>query len=356
MNIHNTETTDLVLNLPVLPAPGEVAAGINKAFAEIYDKIKAEIAELSDDVSTEKNRAAIRSVAHKIARTKTGLDAAAKALVDEPNKIIAAVNRERMEMREYLDALKEQVRRPVTKWEEQEEIRQERVEDTLRLIRNLPVLPMDCSEATARLRLQDLLANEPDPKIFLDGYDNAMALFRIGVSSLEDAILRIRKADEERAELERLRAAEAERERKEAEAKAEAERAQRELDELERRAAREAAIAEEARLAAEREAAAKIAEAERKVREAEEAARKAADAAREQERARQEKIEADKRLADEIEARAAERRAANQKHRIAVRAAAVTALCKHSSIDEATAKTIIAAIETGAIPAVTITF
>lgn len=124
-----TETTTAENNALVslnlnLPAPTVVAEQVNKAFHTIYGKIEEEIAAFVPDVTTEKGRQAIASLAYKIARTKTGLDEAAKNVTADQKQIIDAVNAERSKMREDLDRLKSTVRAPLDRWEaEQQEIK-----------------------------------------------------------------------------------------------------------------------------------------------------------------------------------------------------------------------------------------
>ncbi|MFY0862602.1 hypothetical protein ACA369_25480, partial [Enterobacter kobei] len=81
---------------------------------------------LVPDVSTRKGRDAIASMAHKVARSKTYIDNAGKDLVAELKALPKQIDESRRIVRERLDALKDEVRRPLTEWEaEQERIKAE---------------------------------------------------------------------------------------------------------------------------------------------------------------------------------------------------------------------------------------
>ena len=88
--------------------------------------IESEARSLVPDVTTKKGRDAIASMAHKVARSKTYIDNAGKDLVAELKALPRQIDESRRLVRERLDALKDEVRRPLTEWEaEQERIKQE---------------------------------------------------------------------------------------------------------------------------------------------------------------------------------------------------------------------------------------
>ncbi|MGQ4865984.1 hypothetical protein ACOQOO_26480, partial [Enterobacter kobei] len=65
-------------------------------------------------------------MAHKVARSKTYIDNAGKDLVAELKALPKQIDESRRIVRERLDALKDEVRRPLTEWEaEQERIKAE---------------------------------------------------------------------------------------------------------------------------------------------------------------------------------------------------------------------------------------
>lgn len=84
------------------------------------------------DVSTKAGREAISSLAYKVARSKTFLDEKlGKPLVADWKAKAAAVDKLRKLARDRLDALKAEVRQPLTDYEQREADRQARIRDLL---------------------------------------------------------------------------------------------------------------------------------------------------------------------------------------------------------------------------------
>lgn len=262
-------------------------------FARVYDELKREAAAIQIDLATEKGRKAIGSMAHKIARTKTAIDDAGKALNEEARKQINAVDAKRREVRDKLDALKEEVRAPLTAWEDAEKARAATFDATLACIRQAAAVAFDDTSDAVADRLAEVSEYALAPEYGPDRCKAVADAVAQTQAALTAAIERLRREEADRAELERLRAEAAERE------------------------AKERAAAEAARIAAEEEAAAK-AEAERQAR-AEEQRRADLARAAEEARAKAERdaaeahrreIEALKTEQARIEREAAEREAA----------------------------------------------
>ena len=98
----------------------------------IIEAIEKEARSLVPDVSTRKGRDAIASMAHKVARSKTYIDNAGKDLVAELKALPKQIDESRRIVRERLDALKDEVRKPLTEWEaEQERIKAEEAMNAL---------------------------------------------------------------------------------------------------------------------------------------------------------------------------------------------------------------------------------
>src|SRR5690606_23826871 len=92
-------------------------------FNQFYEAIKAETDKLVPDLTTEKGRKEIASMAFKVAKTKTAIDAAGKLLNEEARAKINIVDAARRDIREKLGELKDEVRRAVAVWEGKEEER-----------------------------------------------------------------------------------------------------------------------------------------------------------------------------------------------------------------------------------------
>ena len=93
----------------------------------ILQAIADEVRKFKADPYTEKGRKEIASMAFKVARTKTYLDGLGKDLVADMKELPKKVDASRKVVRDFLDALKDEVRQPLDQWEaEQERIAAER--------------------------------------------------------------------------------------------------------------------------------------------------------------------------------------------------------------------------------------
>ncbi|NLG06046.1 MAG: hypothetical protein GX567_19795 [Clostridia bacterium] len=354
----------------------------------LIEHVRAAVKAEDRDATTPAGRDRIKSLAYKVTRTKTTIDAAGKQLVADEKKRLAAIDAERRRVWNELENLADEIRQPVTEYENREKTRVEAHKAAVEAIGNLDFFASQPTTDEIAARLAEAEAVGVDHEEFTALATKAKDVV---VGSLRAKLEASRKADAERAELERLRREAAEREQREREeraaAKAREEAEQKAREERERqahesaerearikaeaeareRAAKEAAEraerekreaeeaakrAEEARVAAEKKAEQERAEAERRAaqakREAEEAARERAKEAVEQERRR---LEAEQRAKEE-EAR---KREANRQHRAKVNNVAAAALVL-AGLSEDAAKAAIAAIAKGAVPHVTIAY
>lgn len=312
----------------------------NDQLDPLIELIEKEARSLVPDVTTKKGRDAIASMAHKVARSKTYIDNAGKDLVAELKALPKQIDESRRVARERLDALKDEVRRPLTEWEaEQERIKAEEAMNA-----------MHAEALEMNIKFDQELAAKFEA-------DHEMAL-------LMDKDIDRERADKA-AEAERQRIAREEEIKRQAEEKAKreaAEKAQREIDAAAARE-REAILAKER---AERERIESQQRAEREQREAAERAEREKQAAVEAERRKaQEEADRIRREAEQREqARLAEekrkaeeeaRRAADVEHRRGINTAAVQALI-NQGIPHEWAKACIIAVALGKVPATTIKY
>lgn len=319
----------------------------------IISKLEAEVRSITTDISTDSGRKSIASLAYKVARSKTALDDMGKELVSDLKAKAGKIDAERRVIRERLDALKDEVRKPLTDWENAEKDRVAAHEAALLAIVESPEYGRTetASELSARL---NYLRNYPSRE-WQEFSERAAATLKGEIARTVDLLATAERLEAERAELERLRAEQAAREKQEREeriAREAAERARAEAEAKAKREADEAATKAEAeRRRVEKEKADAIARAERA-----EAERKAAA-----ERAEREKVAAveaeRKRAADAAakEAAQAAAREADTKHRASVNRAAVAALVAGGLSDEA-AKLAITLIAKREVPAVSISY
>ena len=327
--------------------------GLSEAIGSVRDMV----GDFEHDMSTKAGRDKTRSLARKVSSLKVTLDEMGKDLVSEWKSKSKAVDANRKKMREELDALKIEARKPLTEFEAVEQARKDDHLSSISLIESLGVQQDNDGNV---FNLDSLKKNiESLNNIIVDSgfqeYElSATKQKAKSLERLEFYIASEEKRIEEAAEFERLRAAEEARAQKERDeqlqkeaadkAKLEAEAVAKEAsDKVERErdnAIREKAEAEEAARQAERD---KIAAEENAKLEAKVAA----------ERARQEEI---KRQEDEAKAvkAAQEKKEANKKHVGKIRGEAKKALMKF--VDEEIAKEIVLAIHAGEIKNVSINY
>jgi hypothetical protein len=340
---------------------------------QLYEHIQREIDAFEPDVSTAKGRDAIKSLAFKVTRTKTAIDAAGKELNEDARAKINAVDAARREAREKLDAMAKAVRKPLTDWEEAEDKRVEFCRSVIASFKAGSVVMMDDTAASVRERGRLAFEVIVSVDTFGDLYEEALAAKDTAVVTLKAALARLTQEEADRAELEKLRQEAAEREAREQAQREAQEAAERELAaekaEEERRAAAEKAEAErierakaEAADTARREAE----ETARREREEAEAAKQTeidaanerarlAEASARAERDAAERAERERMEAAEAAATEQRRRDEDKAHRGRVMAAAKTAIMTCGA-DEETAKKIVLAIRAGEVPAVTLRF
>lgn len=316
-----SEITDLV----VIEKQNAMAVFTTKEQLDpIIEAIEKEARSLVPDVSTRKGRDAIASMAHKVARSKTYIDNAGKDLVAELKALPKQIDESRRIVRERLDALKDEVRRPLTEWEaEQERIRVE--------------------EAWNAMHEEALVMNKM--------FDDQLAA-QIEADH-EMALLMNDQFDRDREEQRRL-AEQAQREHEERLKQEAADKAKREAEERHK-----AELDAAARREADEKARADAAERKRK-EDADRAEREKQDAIAEEKRKAQEEADRIKREAEAKEnARLAEeqrkadeqaKREADVKHRKAVGTNIVNALTSHTSITREQAIEVLTALKDDLLP------
>src|SRR5262249_26606591 len=100
----------------------------------LLDKIEKDARSLVMDISTEQGRKDCASAAYKIARSKTFLDDMGKNLVAEWKAKASKVDAERKKIRDRLDTLKDEIRKPLTDFENSETARIEEHEKQIATI------------------------------------------------------------------------------------------------------------------------------------------------------------------------------------------------------------------------------
>lgn len=291
--------------------------------AELLADIRQKATSLVPDITTAKGRKEIASVAYAVAKTKTYLEGFGKELAGKYKEIPKRIDANRKQIRDTLDALNDEVRAPLTQYEEAEAARVAALQSRLA---RLNELGSSTSIEIAASDLQAMLREVVDESVLDDSWQEllpqATVARELAAKRLGEALAARQKYEAEQAELEQLRQKQAEQDRIDRErliAQQAAEQARREEEDrqrLEREAAqhRELEAQRQAQAAREREEQARRdAEAAELARQQAEAnasrqAEEAAARAAEQERQRIEQEQARKQQEDE-------RRAADMEHR-----------------------------------------
>lgn len=326
-----TETMDL---MPVAnPDPSKifVAGGVDSLLAEIDQRARSVVV----DPTTAKGRKECSSLAYKVSQTKTFLDDLGKDHVAGLKAQAKEVDAERKKARDFLDALRDDIRQPVTDYENREKERvaaiKRRIDEFNPVWTSGPhgVVPItDIEAAITSLKAIDI------DESFAEFQDEAATKRDAALFSLYE-FLNSRR-EEEAQEAERKKAEEAARkEREEQIAKEAADNARREAE------AKAQADKYRAELARQQEERRRL-DAEKRAAEAEEHARIAAEEAvrREREAAEQ------KRRQQEHEEQARKR---DKEHRALVHNAIMSDLMTHAALDQETAKNVVIAIAKGNI-------
>lgn len=342
--------TDLVAVETLKAAEVFAPGGVEKLLAKVMADVRAH----KLDASTDEGRAEIKSLAYKVARSKTALDDLGKDFVAEMKRAAATVDADRRTIRDRLDALRDEVRKPVDDWEAVEESR------IAKLVAGLEELKAAGEFTTTEPTVADIdcrlalvaIARAGEWQEFAERAGQLVEKVSATLAATRESAVR---REAERAELERLRKAEADR--------LEAERVQRlaqEQRERDDRIAAEAAAAEKRKAEeAIARAAEETAQAEARARQMEADAKAAAEkaerdrvaAAEQAQRNQDAAVEAERKRVADVQAAEATATAAREKdrsHKAKINRAAMNDLVKCNLLEEQ-ARAVVMAIARGEI-------
>lgn len=266
-----------------------------QGIAELLADIRQKATSLVPDTSTAKGRKEIASIAHAVARTKTYLDGLGKEQTDKFKEIPKRIDANRKQIRDTLDTLKDEVRAPLTQFEEAETARVAALQSRLARLNELGTsASIEIAAADLQTMLQEVEQTALDDS-WQELQPQATVAKELAAKRIGEALAARQKYEAEQAELELLRQKQAEQERIDRERL------------IAEQAAEQARLKEEERQRQEREAAQhREQEAQRQAqaaREREEQARRDAEAAK---LARQQAEANAARQAEEAATRAAE--------------------------------------------------
>ena len=291
---------------------------------DILAKIATETKSILTDVSTEKGRKEIASIAYKVAKAKTLIDDTGKKLGEEAKAPVDKINADRKKARDFLDNLKEEIRKPLTDFENAEKERIANHEANIKKIEQLAFfdgLPTS-TEVTDRLNFLAIL----DTSGYQEFTARAVLAKESSIAKLNANLITATQRETEAEELAKLRDEKLAREQKDRDdliAKEAAEKERKNAEEIIKKIEDEKAIAEQK-------------------------AKEAIDAAIEAERSR---------IAAQQQAEAAEltKRESDKKHKAKIHNEILAVLAEMGLTDDL-AKSVISAIALGQVPHVKIAY
>jgi colicin import membrane protein len=231
-----------ILNQNSIVTAFATKGGINELFERVAQEVRKEV----PDVTTQKGRDAIGSLAAKVSKSKKIIEEAGKALVAEQKAQIKLIDDDRIAVVKMFDTLRDEVLAPRDAWKKAED---DRVSDLQKRVDEIS-LPCEFeSSHFIKSNIEYIKSIEIDDS-FMEFKDKAKLAKFEKLESLGALLIQAEKQEAEQAELEKQRIAEQE-------------RLQREHEE---RIAQQAA--EQARIDAEQKAKAEIEKAEREKKEA----------------------------------------------------------------------------------------
>lgn len=165
------------------------------------------------DISTPKGRAEIKSFSYKISQTKAPVDKAGLNLTEEARDRIDKINAERKRVREKLQAFQDDVRQPLTDYENKEkeriEVRRNRINEMGQFV---PASWDHSSTFDIKKKLDELIIFDWQEFEF-----KAKNIYKTQIDSCDKRIEELEEIEKQEVELEKLRKEKEEREKKDRE-------------------------------------------------------------------------------------------------------------------------------------------
>lgn len=328
-------------SLPSAPVELEAAFISDDYIERLIESIRTKAKSVVGDLNTVKGRRVYISMASDVRSSKAAIDEAGKSLVAEMKKRPAMVDASRRKIREALDELAVEIRKPVTDYEaEQERIKEE---EAARIAAEKLAAEIESAHEMA------LLMNKEFDREAAEAKEEAERQRIAHEKEIKrQAIEQARQEAEAQAKRDRDAAAQREAQliaqaaQEKADRIAAQERAEREAKEAQERTER---LAKEAREQAEREKQQAIELAQRKAQE------EADRIKRQTEQKEAARLAEEKRIADE-----AAKRAANEAHRKAIGTDVVKGLVENAGLTREQAISTLKALMSNSIPHTSITY
>lgn len=182
-----------------------------KGVPDLIEKVKA-LAVPKLDPKTDEGLEERRSLAYKIARTKTGVDNMGKEYVGELKKVTTAIDGRRKHWRDTMYALQEAVRKPLTDHENAEKARKAGHTDAIQQMRDLMAYDYEPTSADVEKRITQVA--EIAKRDFEEFAEQAQTVADNASGRLSEKLAAVIKAEQDAAELEELRKKQAEQDEK----------------------------------------------------------------------------------------------------------------------------------------------
>ena len=321
---------------------------------DFIQRVRDEVTKEVPDLTSKKGRARVASLAAQVSSAKVAVEKPGREYLKVIKAKVKPIEENIREFVRTMDSLRDEVRAPLTEWEEAEKARVKGHQDRIDIIKSLS---RDLDGITSETLKQLIDESEKfDTATFEEFEGEAAAALLLTQKTLRDALQRRLDFEAEQARLEQQRQEQ------------EAERQRLERARIEQEAADKARREAEAKAQAEREAAqrreveARMAQ-ERAEREAEEAKQRAIRAEQKaKDDAEQAARDTEARLKREAEQKAAAeaaelaKREADKKHRAKVNNEAVSALMADNFLSESQAKAVVSLIVKNKVPHIKISY
>lgn len=180
----------------IIETPENIIANENMREAALK-RISDFVENYVPDVESEDGRKDIRSLAFKITKTKTAVDEAGKASMEQYKKAIADITAVKNDTVARLEKLRDKFREPLTKWEEAEKKREEDRKAMRKKLDNAQIVARGTSSYDIEERIQDIIATVPDNDDFKEAKAYCLSVLRSTKIDIEAD----EKREEERKEL-----------------------------------------------------------------------------------------------------------------------------------------------------------
>ena len=180
----------------------------------VIKAIKDEVAKFVPDMTTTKGRDEIKSMARKVVKSKTYLEEKALELTADWAKKKKIVDASRSKFKKELDALRDEVRAPLTIWENTEKNRVEKYSELLRQLRSRDI-DLDVNDHEANIEMLEgkisklgSIVIEDDAREFALAIDESILerrIFLVNAKASQEVLLKEKKELEVLREEKRLR-------------------------------------------------------------------------------------------------------------------------------------------------------